>query len=60
MNKLNYDATILNEDLENIVAEANEARAAYFKEVLSNVAKKVINLFSTELPASISKPLAHR
>ncbi|WP_417222644.1 hypothetical protein [Amphritea sp.] len=60
MTPYNYNADTINLDLNVVVAQANEARAAYLKEILSNAAKKVVNLFSAELPAFISGPLAHR
>ncbi|RTE65667.1 hypothetical protein EH243_10350 [Amphritea opalescens] len=60
MIKYNFDAESSNSDLQAIVAEANEERAAYLKEILSNSVQKVINLFSTELPAFFTGPLAHR
>ncbi|WP_296060413.1 hypothetical protein [uncultured Amphritea sp.] len=56
----NNDADYINYDLNAIVEEANELRAVYLKEILSNVSKKLINLFSAELPEFIPGPLAHR
>ncbi|MBQ0756903.1 MAG: hypothetical protein KBT66_09990 [Amphritea sp.] len=60
MPKTNYDAEFINYDLNAIVEEANIARAAYLKEILSNASKKLISLFSAELPKFIPGPLAHR
>lgn len=60
MIEYNFDAEFSDTDLNAIVAEANEARTAYLKEILSNGAKKLVNLFSTELPTFTSGPLAHR
>ena len=56
----NNDADYINYDLNAIVEEANELRAVYLKEILSNVSKKLINLFSAELPEFIPGPPAHR
>ena len=56
----NNDGDYINYDLNAIVEEANELRAVYLKEILSNVSKKLINLFSAELPEFIPGPLAHR
>lgn len=56
----NNDTDYINYDLNAIVEEANELRAAYLKEILSDVSKKLINLFSAELPEFIPGPLAHR
>ena len=56
----NNDTDYINYDLNAIVEEANELRAAYLKEILSDVSKKLINLFSDELPEFIPGPLAHR
>lgn len=60
MTKSNYEADFINYDVNAIVQEANEARAAYLKEILSNTAKKLTNLLSAELPKFIPSPLAHR
>ncbi|MBR9868504.1 MAG: hypothetical protein GYB20_15415 [Oceanospirillales bacterium] len=56
----NNDTDYINYDLNAIVEEANELRAAYLKETLSDASKKLINLFSAELPEFIPGPLAHR
>lgn len=56
----NNDTDYINYDLNAIVEEANELRAAYLKQILSDVSKKLINLFSAELPEFIPGPLAHR
>lgn len=60
MSNYNYDADFINYDINAIIEEANIARANYLKQILSNAAKKLISLFSAELPASIQSPLAHR
>ncbi len=47
-------------DLNKIIAEAKGERADYLQDMFSNIAKKLTNLLSAELPAFISSPLAHR
>jgi len=41
----NNDTDYINYDLNAIVEEANELRAAYLKEILSDESKKLINMF---------------
>lgn len=60
MSKYIYIDQSADYDLNKIIAEADQLRAEYLIETFSYIAKKLINLFSAELPEFIPGPLAHR
>ncbi|WP_299196972.1 RSP_7527 family protein [uncultured Amphritea sp.] len=60
MSKHLYGQESTDYDLNEVIAEADRMRAEYLQEFFSNIAKKLTNLLSAELPEFIRSPLAHR